>query len=248
MRTLVIPDIHQDITPVLNVLETETYHEVVFLGDYFDCKGDDRAGFTETCLFLQELCFSHPNRHLFRFLVGNHDLSYLSTPKSQDYSRIKEPLYPCSGWTRSKASKFQKSFPDPLALPLRLAYLSQGFLFTHAGLHHKLLPKNVSRETLVEDILPEVWRHFRHTDHPHNHILRAVGDCRGGPDPLGGILWCDWNYEFDPSPRTGKQVFGHTLVPEPQVQKENTPSESWNLNTGRHYGLIVLGNLTPIAF
>jgi len=248
MRTLVIPDIHQDIAPIRTVLEKETYHEVVFLGDYFDCKGDDRAGFTETCLFLQELCFTHPNRDLFRFLVGNHDLSYLSTPKNSMFSRVKDPLYPCTGWTRSKAAKFQKVFPDPLALPLRLAYLSQGFLFSHAGLHPTLLPQGLTPKTLVEKVLPKVWQNFMNPNYPHNNIFSAVGDCRGGPDKVGGLVWCDWNHEFEPSPKTGKQVFGHTSIHTPEVRGENTPFESWNLNTQHHYGLVVLGTLTPISF
>lgn len=39
--------------------------------------------------------------------------------------------------------------------------------------------------------------------------LFKAGSARGGPEPVGGVTWCDWDQEFEPTPGL-HQIVGHT--------------------------------------
>lgn len=78
MKTLVIADVHQNLTYPCVALERHAHEvdEIVFLGDWFDSfyKFPQVSGFEHTCEFLLKLVESDdlPPR---KFLLGNHDLS-----------------------------------------------------------------------------------------------------------------------------------------------------------------------------
>jgi hypothetical protein len=253
MKTLIIPDIHQRIVLVEDVLKKESYDEVVFLGDWFDSffEPPHVASFLDTCLFLRDLMTEHPKREKFTFLLGNHDIQYIYLNKASSHTHI-VPVreYYSSGFTKNKAKQFRKVFFDNnlrdqfFIKNIKLAYKSQDFLFSHAGVMPNHLNYNENVDILVNDVLPDVWANFRNFTHNRNYFLSEVGSCRGGSAQIGGILWLDARHEFEPSKHIGKQIFGHTTFADPFVYAEGESHESWCLDTEKHYGVVDDGVLS----
>jgi hypothetical protein len=254
MKTLVIPDVHQRISSVRSILDMEAdFDEAVFLGDWFDSflKPPQVAGFSETCIFLRNLVLEHPHKDRFVFLVGNHDLSYIYENKGFSHHGIsKTSHYFCSGFTASKAKKFRHQFFDKglkddfFTKYFKPAHLSQGWAFSHAGILPEHFPYGYSLKQLVNELLPDVWRNFRNLGYPHNWLLSGAGVARGGWEKVGGLLWCDWNMEFNANSMAGKQVMGHTSVLHPVAEAQNTEYESWNLDAENYYGVILDGKFS----
>jgi len=254
MRTLVIGDIHQRIDSVKRILETEkNYDEVVFLGDWFDSFYDPPkvAGMEQTAEYLRYLVMDHPNKSKFVFLVGNHDMSYIYNNKASSMTSIhKVNDFYCSGFTVSKAKKFRQVFYDEglkddfFYKNFKIVHQTQGWTLSHAGLHEKHIPVGKNVDILVNEIIPHVWKNFRDFTIPHHWILSGAGTCRGGDCPVGGALWLDWRFEFEPSDHIGRQIVGHTTIKEPEVRDMNTNKESWNLDTEKDYGVIIGGMMT----
>jgi hypothetical protein len=254
VKTLVIADIHQKIHIADKVLAAEKdYDEVVFLGDWFDSFQEPPivAGFEETCDYLRGLITDHPQRKKFVFLPGNHDMGYIfhnNGPSSRSVSR--GGAYYCSGFTRTKAKKFRHAFYDKgcqdafFIANFKPAHQSQGFTFSHAGIHPAHIPVGQTVKSLVEDILPEVWKNFRRLDtQPHNWLLSGAGRARGGQCTVGGITWLDWHMEFVKDESLGRQIMGHTKLNEPDCRAMGTNAESWNLDTEQDYAVITDGRL-----
>lgn len=253
MRSIVIADIHQRIDDVKIILEKEkNYDEVVFLGDWFDSFFDPPkvAGFEQTCEYLKHLVLEHPQKDKFIFLIGNHDLGYIYENKNYSINRISKTIkYYCSGFTASKAKKFRHAFFDQNLKDdfffehFKIAYRTQGFTLSHGGINVRHFPYGYTIEKFVDELLPDVWKNFRNLEYNHNWLISGAGYHRGGNCPIGGILWQDWNAEFNSTIETGKQIVGHTTVKEPDCIHMNTPMESWNLDTEKDYGIIIDGKL-----
>ena len=257
MKTLVIPDVHQDIESVLKIFKAEdidSFDEIIFLGDWFDSFHEPPrvASFKDTRLFLRDLVWNNKNGKMI-FLVGNHDMAYIYNNKKSGYSSsfIKSNAYMCSGVTKSKISTFRQVFFDKglrddwFIKNFKMAHRSQGWAFSHAGIILRHFPYEKTMDSIVNEILPDVFANFRNLDYMHNWLISAIGTARFGQDPYGGLLWLDFNIEFNPSKEVGKQVFGHTYCPEPTAIALNTEYESWNLDTNlRDYAIIRDGRLT----
>lgn len=254
MKTIVIADIHQKTHIAEKVLaEEKSYDEVVFLGDWFDSFQEPPvvSGFEETCDYLRKLITEHPQRKKFVFLPGNHDMGYIfnnNGPASRPVSR--DNAYFCSGYTRTKAKKFRHAFYDKgckdafFLENFKPAHQSQGFTFSHAGIHPRHIPVGHTIKSLVEEILPEAWKNFRQLETwPHNWLLSGAGSARGGRCPVGGITWLDWHMEFVKDENLGRQVMGHTKLLEPECRAMGTDAESWNLDTEQDYAVITGGRL-----
>lgn len=84
-------------------------------------------------------------------------------------------------------------------------------LITHAGITLQLCPKG--SPSFVHNLLEE---HFYAKDWNYS-LFSSVGAERGGRSPVGGILWCDFDREFVPTPFP--QIMGHT--PKYVRMKEN---------------------------
>lgn len=245
MKTLVIPDIHQRVDNVKKILERETdYDEVVFLGDYFDSFFEPPvvASFQETCEYLKYLVTEHPNKDKFVFLLGNHDVQYIYLNNKDSHSSVAAPThYYCSGFSKNKAGTFRKVFYDNglrdkfFIDNFKLIHQTQGWTLSHAGVHECHIPMNKDMKFLVEVMAKEAWKNFRNVGHQYNWLIASAGFCRGGLDRVGGLLWQDWRYEFKTSPMLGKQVVGHTEVPEPAVLGEGTDVECWNIDNKNYY-------------
>lgn len=248
MRTVVIPDVHQRISWVEGILARESRSdEFVFLGDWFDSwpSSPGAASFEDTCRYLRHLLLSHANKERFVFLVGNHDMPYIYHNSASSRSAVKGgDAYSCSGFTRSKARIFRKVFYEAglrdafFSSRFAPAHASQGVICSHAGMSdHHLLPGEVG-SSMVSSRLRSVWANFRNFSHPGNSLLSGCGLSRGGADQVGGLLWLDWNAEFVPSSRIGRQIVGHTRVAEPAARALGTSVESWNVDTGRDYAVV----------
>ncbi len=106
-----------------------------------------------------------------------------------------------------------------LDFEIRAAYSYKGYLFTHAGVTHKLMKIfKMQLDELTENnvailtnmIFREAIKHefFRHP-------IFNISLHRSGTDKFGGIFWEDLDDLFASCPRSElKQVVGHTQVPE----------------------------------
>jgi len=132
----------------------------------------------------------------------------------------------------------------------RAAYAVDGWLCTHAGVSPgvaDIIPPEIisSGASSIADWLDEEFqREFRIPVNKANNgrqprlglgPLFQIHRCRFGDDPFGGIFWFDPIGEMtDPSPLVGKQIYGYTPVPYPEI------GEYWvNLNAFEEDGIWV---------
>lgn len=141
-------------------------------------------------------------------LVGNHELEILmSNFLVSDFGKEEAKL------VRDKMKR------QVLDFEIRAAYAYKGFLFTHAGVTHKLMKifkmqldelteNNVA--VLANMVFREAVKHefFRHP-------IFNISIHRSGPDKFGGIFWEDLDDLLLSAPRSElRQVVGHTQVDE----------------------------------
>ena len=108
------------------------------------------------------------------------------------------------------------------------AYAADAWLCTHAGVSPgvaQVIPAEVlalGSGSIAGWLNEEFTRELKMFAGPL--FQRPI--CRGGADKFGGIFWFDPFSEMaDPSPLVGRQIFGHTPVPAPDM------CEAWiNLN------------------
>ncbi len=141
-------------------------------------------------------------------LVGNHELEMLMSN------------FLISGFSKEEAKLVRdKLRRQVLDFEIRAAYAYKGFLFTHAGVTHKLMKifkmqldelteNNVA--VLTNMIFREAVKHefFRHP-------IFNISLHRSGTDKFGGIFWEDLADLLSSCPRSElRQVVGHTPVEE----------------------------------
>lgn len=152
----------------------------VFVGDF--CDSFDRTiAEHEACLML---VLDAIDKGEASAIFGNHELSYLMPT-----------IHRCAGYSTSMESmllphvkRIKHSFKPFIEL-------GEDWLVTHAGLHPD-----------VALALPETWEgEFNSPKSP----MHWVGRSRGGPHPVGGMFWCDFNNEFVPVEGLN-QIFGHS--------------------------------------
>lgn len=113
-------------------------------------------------------------------LFGNHELSYM-------YQHMR-----CSGW-KPEIQEYVDTKRDRIELLLQPYVRTEGFLISHAGVSQKML--DAFDETIDEYL--------------DKGQFQDIGRARGGRSPVGGLYWCDWNWEFIPLEDT-PQIVGHT--------------------------------------
>lgn len=224
---IVIPDIHQRISKIEYLLDLEdikTAEEVIFLGDYFD-SFDNKHQFEDTVAFLNEN-ISNPR---YTFLMGNHDLHYLSN--NTDYI--------CSGYSRDNHTYIKKNLSKEFRNKIKLYDLqkiaSKSVLFSHAGIH----PSHVSHVAFLSDAtkhdsLVDFFDSL-HININLDHPLLHAGYDRGGCQEIGGFMWIDWSKLklieglF--------QVVGHSEYIRPQLDRHIMGTScNINIDTGlNHY-------------
>src|SRR5574343_655847 len=118
MKTLIVPDIHENLTDLKPILSGMDYDNVVFLGDWFDKYHGDNS--IETAKFIVERMKSNPKDI---FLLGNHDLHYFSDLI----------IYRCSGFTKQRYIN-ANSIVRPFIDRFKLVHIQGKAVFTHAGI------------------------------------------------------------------------------------------------------------------
>lgn len=188
MKTLVIPDIHEQYKDLLALgPRIDSADKVVCLGDYFDTFGVTHT--PEVAAWVAERIV---NVDKFTFLLGNHDTPYLFGHREMM----------CSG---------HKAWKTPIVLALLAKHIDlfhlcvdvDGYILSHAGWHPSML--QYADEVSIADALLTVKR-------GEMHPLFGAGASRGGNQPVGGIVWLDFKHEFvdiDEMP----QIVGHTKGP-----------------------------------
>lgn len=249
-RCLLIPDVHQDyefLEMVFSLEKPDEYDHVIFLGDFFDGgsehtkNAESVEGMLRTLRELR-LVFSDDK---INAVMGNHDLKYLrnwefikktaEAPNSKEMMRYTEEGISVVTAGAMLEPEDIDNFCGPRLWEdedwewLQPFFLVNGHLISHAGVHSAFWPKNKDKYQSL-DILKELWNDqlnaFLNGEYPS---LLSAGKARGGQQPVGGLVWCDWNEEFDdgiPFP----QIVGHTAGWEP-IKK----GRSWCIDCGQSY-------------
>lgn len=195
---IIIPDVHQNIKRVNKILdqkEVQKADEIIFLGDYFDSYEYDSKT-KETCEFLN----SHVNDSKFTFLIGNHDVHYISTLRG----------YMCSGYSSKKNKIINENLGSSFREKMKLwkfdIIAGENTLFSHAGIHPNFLDESFEKNPTLwfdakqQEVLDSMFR--------IEHELLGAGLDRGGYQLYGGVTWLDWN-SFIPIINLN-QVVGHS--------------------------------------
>ena len=245
-RVLIIPDVHQDLSFLSRILDTENldrFDQVIFLGDYFDARVDmfaTEAGTRLTAQFVQELVKSYPRK--VRLLWGNHDIVYCRLREyvlREDPAVILEKAGPLDlRGTLQRAMWINDVWSGEMWFRLELAVEVDGWLLSHAGIH----PDFWNAELAPADALAELRMDWEgvigNLYENEDHRLLEAGEIRGGTLPAGGPLWCDWEAEFiDAIPYA--QLVGHSAGPGPRQI-----GRSWCIDSAQQgYAILEEGEL-----
>ena len=219
-KTLIIPDIHTSYLAAELVIERERPEKVVFLGDYFDSFYEEIADTDNTAGWLAESLQKNNRLHL----IGNHDLSYMST----------NPRLKCSGF--SEAKKFIINKHHIPWQKLRPYCYVGDYLCTHAGVSRQFFEQHATSD--IAEFMKGADEDMKHVDDArYSDRFFQVGRLRGGQSEHGGIFWCDYD-EFADIPNV-KQIFGHTNAAEVRRTGDHIC-----LDTGlRHYAVYEDGKM-----
>ena len=156
---------------------------------------------------LIEYCIERKRTKGDIYLLGNHDLSYISPNHHR-----------CSGFNVSWQPVFNLALKE---LDQQPYFIVDNVLVTHAGLHPWHLTNNNESYDIneINDILT------RYTNNIYHDIFSA-GVVRGGSQLYGGITWLDWNFEFQPVLGI-HQIVGHTNTKNISIREEK---DSLNFN------------------
>ena len=167
MRTLVIPDIHNNSANAEAIISKENPDRIVFLGDYFDSFGDesDVDTVSNTAMWLADSVQKSNRIHLY----GNHDIWY-----SNPYC---EPWCGGNSWFKSFIIRKAEIEWDKI----KFHYWLDHWLCTHAGLSNIIYEEYKSKT--VKDLMNDIESDGR--KHP---LVSLVGEVRGGIEgQVGGI-------------------------------------------------------------
>lgn len=194
---LVIPDVHLRLDRLKDVLQAWGGRgRVIFLGDFFDDFDDSPETNADMAHFLKEAILGNKDHTV---IMGNHDLHY--HPQCP-------PQLRCSGFSEEKMKAIDRVLTLEDFRKFHWATEEGGFLFTHAGLHPRLLPAFAESEPRkLAQWINSSCRNALDTGDIHEPLLRA-GYIRYGSQPVGGVIWMDFReYEHIAGVR---QIFGHT--------------------------------------
>lgn len=140
MKSIIMGDTHGRDSWRVVIRDNPDADEVVFLGDYFDSRDRHSSGGLEVDNFnnIIGLVEREPHKR-FVFLLGNHDYHYLSDA-NEKYSGFQR------GYQYAISNALYKQMSR-----LQMAYSSQGFLFTHAGVTKMWCKQNMIPYSNAED-------------------------------------------------------------------------------------------------
>lgn len=218
MRTLVIPDIHLNVTRAQRIIDSIPHDKAVLTGDYFDAYGSTLEDTEKTARWLKEKVLHNPK---IVTLMGNHDTSYIFSTNRN---------FRCSGYRDAYNAAINEILNDEDKSKFGVYHIDQGYVFSHAGLTNELWREYSAKfkeqepsETKLEffDRVMKVIsaESIDKAKEGSDTILLAAGWDRGGMYRHGGINWVDWD---SLSPIKGiNQIVGHSIhrIPQVLVQK-----------------------------
>lgn len=212
MRTLVLSDIHHRHRRAQHLIDKVPHDKCILLGDYFDAWGDSDYEAVDTAEWLRDKVLYNDK---IIALTGNHDTSYIY----QDNINFR-----CSGYTTSKNIRINKILSEEDKSRFKVYHISDGFLFSHAGLSKptwELLTSVVdsnqenSLEVVDRVLSKAVTEDIERAKNGNDAMLFAAGWDRGGYQRHGGINWVDWN-SFAPI-KNINQIVGHSRHKVPHI-------------------------------
>lgn len=214
---LVVPDVHLRIEVLRGLLDAWAGRgPVVFLGDFFDDFDDSPARNQEMAEFLRDEILPKPGHTV---LMGNHDLHYSPWCPAELW---------CSGFHPDKKEAIAGVLGGEEFSLFKWAHSWEGTLFTHAGLHPRLIPPlSGGGADELAGWIGESCARAMDTRDPSEPLLRA-GRMRGGYQPVGGVIWMDVR-EYQPVHGL-RQVFGHTPLRAP-MSLDSRIDGSWCIDT-----------------
>lgn len=230
MKSLIFFDVHNRSVFVEEVIKEEkNVDRVILAGDYFDSWGDNPQ--------LNELTAHWVKTCGYETMMGNHDLHY-AYPLNDTI---------CSGFTEEKCKAINSVMTKDDWEKLKFVRWVDGWLITHAGLHPSHIhPKIKDNEQLAQWLVQEEEKAKICLKANRPHWFFGVGRSRGGYWNVGGLVWCDFNLDFEPVPGVN-QMFGHTIVAAPtpvEYNGEGGKSKSWAMDTNsNHYAVITDGQV-----
>jgi len=227
MRTIVIADLHNRVDWIEAFLKKQIYDFVIFLGDYFDEKGDHRAHAENTARWLKH-SLSFKNRIHLR---GNHDMAY-------EFPRNKFVDCPGNNWDKSQVINSILKKED--WRKLEFVTFHQGWTLSHAGLHPKVFSHPI--HGMTDEWIKKCCKTAMICCEMGDYSPFLEQGSRMGSAFMGGCTWLDW-YDFVPV-KGRNQIFGHSAFIEPKSNHKRN-SKNWNLDTfSYYYGVIENGKFS----
>lgn len=199
-RVLIIADIHQDVRKASKIIKAEAADEIVCLGDWFDSFFfDSDYDVKQTCKHLLDF-FNLKNAHT---LWGNHDLHY---------------FYPsehtiCSGYSGDKEVAIDELLgllKHHLSKKFKWWIQIDDFTCTHAGISETHFHPFFKLDRIGQWLDKEAEVAKIRLDTLQPHWFYGAGKGRSGKLDKGGIVWLDFEREFEPVEGL-KQIVGHSF-------------------------------------
>ena len=139
VKTLIIPDIHNDYLTAEKIILKENPDKIIFLGDYFDDFDDTVQDAINTAKWLKKSLKQENRIHL----IGNHDLSYMTD----------NPNLKCMGYTVDKHTAIKKHSIDWNKLLMHY-WIDEKWLCTHAGFSNDFLKQlRIKKSDSIQKVL-----------------------------------------------------------------------------------------------
>ena len=197
-KTFIVSDIHGRYDALMQALEAakivdkhgnrqaDRRHKVYSIGDLANCVEESYVG-DNACLDLIRRGI------LDGLIIGNHEMPYFDPNNTfagfHHYEHISETL-----WRLKNAGKIVPC--------VRV----EGTLISHAGFDYRLgMQTGMVSLDWAETIEAMMTHHWEANNFGHSFFSR-VGEDRGGPDRIGGIIWQDFKRLQSNFP----QIVGHT--------------------------------------
>lgn len=209
-HVLVVPDVHQNVEWAKAIISHENgnYTHIVFLGDFVDTHIQPPPSSVEaTARFFAEII----EREDTTVLLGNHDAPRFECWSFNQHFKTKRPLiHACSGFTNSSSQQFNRIVTLDHWKRTQLFTLANGWLLSHAGVHPSFWRGHLG----MEQNLGGLWRDAKMALDLLPFQMSPLLECgvvRGGTAEYGGIIWSDWEFDFqDRKDAWPKQLVGHT--------------------------------------
>lgn len=186
MKILVIPDVHGRDFWMEPCSHIDEFDKVIFLGDYHDPYKFQVSQDTSRHRLRDNLVpFVETHKDKVICLLGNHDANYTIYEMSNRFDRFHQQE------VRKLINR----------MDLKLAYMVDGYLFTHSGVLPAWLDYN---NITLEDVL---------TGTVCDDALMQISPRRNGWSPCGSCIWGDVT-EYAMSKKIPEifQIFGHTQL------------------------------------